>query len=53
VKSSMLHAISLARYCMASIPGEAATSRRSRVRLQHRVDQLEHEMTVATRQILA
>ena len=43
VTSSMLHAISLARYCMASIQGEAATSRSSRVRLQHRVDQLEHE----------
>ncbi len=43
VMSSMLHAISLARYCMASIQGKAATSSSSRIRLQRRVDQLEQE----------
>ncbi len=43
VKSSMLHAISLARYCMASIQGKAATDRSPRVCLQARIDQFEHD----------
>ena len=32
VKSSMLHAISLARYCMAAISGKAATSHDHQIR---------------------
>ncbi len=43
VKSSMLHAISLARYCMASIQGKAATSRSPRACLQARIDQFEQD----------
>ncbi len=43
VKSSMLHAISLARYCMASIQGKAATSRSPRVRHEARIDQFEQD----------
>ncbi len=43
VKSSMLHATSLARYCMASIQGKSATSRIPGVRLQQRIDQLQHD----------
>ena len=43
VKSSMLHAISLARYCLASIQGKAATSRSPRVRHEGRIDQFEQD----------
>ncbi len=43
VKSSMLHAISLARYCMAAISGKAATSHDHQIRWQSRIDQLEHD----------
>ncbi len=43
VKSTMLHAISLARHCLVSIQGKAATSCSARVRLRQRVDQLEQE----------
>ncbi len=39
----MLHAISLARYCMASIQGKAATSRSLRVRHVGRMDQFERD----------
>ncbi len=44
VKSSMLHAISLARYCMVAISGKAATSHDHQIRCwQSRIDQLEHD----------
>ncbi len=43
VKSSMLHAISLARCCMGSIQGKAETSRSPRVRQQGCIDQIEHD----------
>ncbi len=43
VKSSMLHAISLARYCMAAISGKAATSHDHQTRRQARIDQFEHD----------
>ena len=43
VKSSILHAISLARYCMASIQGEVATSRTQQIRRQARIEQQMHD----------
>ncbi len=43
MKSSMLHAISLARYCMAAISGKAATSHDHQIRWQTRIEQLEHD----------
>ncbi len=43
VKSSMLHAISLARYCMAAMSGKAATSHDHLIRWQTRIEQLEHD----------